>query len=278
MSFVTTIKEYIPPILLRLLKHLFNYQKTYNSYFDALIASSSLLGYEDPYLVKTIYEETKEYNLTLNEVFKTHIDQTIIHTLLPFSIIQPKDILHILDIGGACGIHYFPIKKILGEKYKFKWTIVETNALTNIAKDLENEELKFCNNINDAIESLEKIDLIIASGAIQYLDNPKKTLTNLTNLGAEYILLTRLSLTQSSEEIITVQKSLLSQNSFEKLPNGFSDRIIKYPHTTMKETDFESIIYTNYDVKLHFDDESGIQKINNKKCIGYGLLLQKKLK
>jgi hypothetical protein len=88
--------------------------------------------------------------------------------------------------------------------------------------------------------------------------------------------LTRLSLTLSDKEIIFVQKSLLSQNSFEILPYGFRDRIIMYPHTTMKESNFNSIIQTNYMIKLHFDDDSGSQKINNNKCIGYGLLLQKK--
>lgn len=148
--------------------------------------------------------------------------------------------------------------------------------MSKAEKVLENEELKFFNDINKAANNFLKIDLIISSGVIQYFEDPRKILTEMINLGADYILLTRLSLTLSAYDVISVQKSLLSQNGFEKLPDGSVDKIIKYPHTNIKEVDFKTIIETKYKIKLQFDDPSGVQHINNHHSVGYGLLLEKK--
>ena len=144
------------------------------------------------------------------------------------------------------------------------------------AKELENEELKFFNNLSKAANNLKNIDLIISSSSIQYFEDPRKILTEMINTGSHYILLTRLSFTLSDHDIISVQKSLLSQNGFEKLPDGYVDKVIKYPHTNMKELDFKNIIETKYKIKLQFDDQSGVQYINNYQSVGYGLLLERK--
>ncbi|HEX2921204.1 MAG TPA: methyltransferase, TIGR04325 family [Bacteroidales bacterium] len=275
MTLSSIIKAITPPFLFKQFRKLLTHRKRYKTYSEALIASSSSKGYEDPYLVRTIFEETKEYQNSLKEEKEIFIDQTIILTLLPFSLIKNKETINILDIGGACGIHFYPIKKIFNEVHNLKWTIVETEALTRISKPFESEDLKFFSNVDEAAKTLKDIDLIIASGVIQYCENPKDILTKITRLGAEFVLITRLSLTTSKEEIITVQRSLLSQNSFERLPNGTIDRVIKYPHTTISESDFNAIIQEEYKIKLRFEDQSGILK-NNSDELGYGLLLQKK--
>lgn len=275
MSVTQILKDCIPPVILRLLKNLISYHKLYNSYNDALSSSSSSLGYEDPYLINAILQETKEYIISINDEFTTIADETLIHTLIPLAFLNSNRTLNVIDIGGASGIHYFALKKVLGEKYKFNWHIVETNSLIKISRVLENSELKFFNKLHDAVKDLENIDLILASGAIQYFEDPKKILTEIVNTGAAYILLTRLSLSQD-KEIISVQRSLLSQNSFEKLPPGIKDKVIKYPHTNIREIDLNRIIQTNYKIKIKIEDKSGIQRINNHKCVGYGLLLENK--
>lgn len=270
-----TVLDFTPPVLLKLIKYIRRFQKTYKSYDEALKVCSNSFGYEDPVLINVLVEETKEYLLSLNKNYFILDDQTTIHTLIPFSFIPQTEILDVVDVGGGCGMHYFPIRKMLGDNVKFNWHVVETNALSKAAKVLENGEIKFFNNVNSAVKNLKKIDLIISAGAIQYFEDPRKILRDMVNLGADYILLTRLSLSLSDCDIISVQKSLLSQNGFEILPDGYIDKKVKYPHTNIKEFDFKQIIEAKYKVKLYLNDKSGVQYINNYPSVGYGLLLEK---
>lgn len=268
------IHDLMPPLITKAFKRLLSFQKTYNTFNEALSECSGSLGYEDPELIKAIVEETKEYLLSLNESHYVSADQTILHTFLPFPLVTENKKMNVLDVGGSSGMHYFPIKKILGHDYKLKWHVAETKSLSEAARIFENEELKFFDNIHDAARSLDNIDIIVSSGAIQYCPDPRIMLKEMVNSGARFILLSRLSLTLSDHDIISVQKSLLSQNSFEKLPNGYIDKIIKYPHTNIVERDFHNIIQDKYKIKVKFEDSSGIQKVNFHKCVGYGLLLE----
>jgi putative methyltransferase (TIGR04325 family) len=271
-----TIHELIPPLAAKAFKQLRSIGKTYKTFNEALLECSGSLGYEDPELVNMIVEETKEYLLSLNESHYVSADQTILHILLPFSLVTDKKKVNVLDIGGSCGMHYFPVKKIFGHGPELKWHVAETKSLSEAARIFENEELKFFDNIKDACRHLDNVDIIISSGAIQYCSNPRTVLEEMIDSNARFILLTRLSLTLADHDIISVQKSLLSQNSFEKLPSGYIDKIIKYPHTNLVEEDFKKIIGTKYDIRIKFEDNSGIQRINFHKSVGYGLLLERK--
>lgn len=111
MNIRKLIRDFIPPVFLKIVKLILRLQKTYKSYNEALRDCSNSLGYEDPELVNVIFEETKQYILSLDENYLIQADQTIIHTLIPLSLIPNKDTLNIVDIGGACGMHYFPVKK-----------------------------------------------------------------------------------------------------------------------------------------------------------------------
>lgn len=272
MTIRSTLKDIIPPILLKTGRKLMSSNREYASYQDALRACSSG-GYEDNYLSEAIYEETKEY---LREQSGQPIvaDNTLAHILMAFSFLNSKNSFNIIDLGGSCGIHYFPVSRLLGHKFRFRWHIAETPSLVQYAREFENEELKFFTSVREAAASFDKADLIVSSGAIQYMSNPREALQEMLATRADFILLTRLSLSTADHDIFTVQRSLLSQNSFEKMPEGFSDRIITHPHTNMKESDFLKIIGTGYKIKLHIQDNSGLQDFNNK-CKGYGVLLEK---
>ncbi len=271
-----SVKELIPPALLMLVKYIRRIQTTYRTYDEALADCPDSQGYEDPEFASLMVEETRQYITSLDNEGVILADQTTIHTLIPISLFHDRGTLNIVDVGGACGIHYFPVKKYLGKNFRLNWSIIESKSLSEAAKVFENEELKFFNNLHQATKEYDKIDIIISSGTIQYFKDPRQILTEIVNAGADFILLTRLSLSLSDRDIISVQKSLLSQNGFEILPDGYSDRIIKYPHTNIKESDFLNIIGSKYKIKMKIDDPSGIQRINNYKCTGYGLLLEKK--
>jgi putative methyltransferase (TIGR04325 family) len=268
-------REIIPPFILKTVKYLLRFQRTYISYSEALKNCSNPKGYQDDELVRVLVEETKEYLITLDKYPINLDDQTTVYTLIPFTFLSGHKTINVLDVGGGCGMHFYPLKKIFSNKFKFNWHVVETHALSQAAKVLENDELKFFDSISKAVKNLEGIDLIISSGAIQYFGDPRQVLREIVDVGAEYILLLRLSLSTSNRDIISVQRSLLSQNGYEILPLGYKNKIIDYPHTNMIENDFHQILHTNYITKICLDDKSGVQKINNYPTIGYGLLLEK---
>ncbi len=93
--------------------------------------------------------------------------------------------MNVVDFGGACGAHYFHLKKLINKK--FNWTVVETPAMVAMAKSLETDELKFTADLEQALKG--KVDLIHTSGALQCVDDPMKYLRQLTGSGASIFFL-----------------------------------------------------------------------------------------
>lgn len=69
---------------------------------------------------------------------------------------------------------------------------------------------------------------------------------------------------------------MLSENGSGRLPIGFTDKEIRYPHTNMCERDFMEIMGENYDLIQKFDEISGIRKVNEEPIVGYGVLFERR--
>lgn len=272
----SSVKKLVPPLFLDLIRQIKRHHKTYPTFDEALKHCHNPSGYEDPDFINYLVEQTKEFAIKNNgEPFFILDDQSTIYTFLSLPFFLNNDLINIIDVGGGCGMHYFQFKKVVGDKIKFNWSIVETPALCKASKTLENNELHFYENFGDALGRSPDIDLILSSGAIQYFRDPRDILSRIIKANAKYIILSRLSLSQDGSDIITVQRSQYSHNGLEKLPRGFKDNIVEYPHTNMSEKDFNTIISNGYKIKLMLPDLSGVQHINNYAVCGYAVLLEK---
>jgi putative methyltransferase (TIGR04325 family) len=270
------IKDLIPPLLINSIKKLRRYHRTYSSFDEALKHCKNPSGYQDPHFVRYLVEQTKQFISGINQETDYILeDQTTIHTFLALPFISCHESINIVDIGGGCGLHYFQFKKVVRDRIRFNWAVVETPALCQASKSIENDELHFYENLDDAMKNSGRTDLVISSGAIQYFSDPRSILAQIINLKAKYVMLTRLSLALIDFDIITVQRSRYSQNGLEKLPAGFEDIIIEYPHTNMCEKDFVNIITKGYKIVVFLKDQSGAQHINNYPIKGYGVLLER---
>ena len=186
-----------------------------------------------------------------------------------------KKSVHIVDFGGACGIHYFEIQRFFSSEFDIKWTVIETTEMTEAAKKhiIGYPNLEFKNNLQ---EVNEHIDMIYSSSALSYTNQPYHFLKKLLQVKANYILFNRMMFNEKDRDIITLQESTLASNGPGDLPLGYQNAKIKYPHTTLSLSKFNNLITEHYLKEWIFEEKSGAHQINSESIIGMGMLLKTK--
>jgi putative methyltransferase (TIGR04325 family) len=234
------------------------------------------LGYENDDLVDVVFQKSgifreqfsRQDALMLTEAFT----QSLVGLLFALSTQKTKEI-NVLDYGGACGVHYFAMRTVLGKEMRLNWHVVETPAMVRKARILETEELHFFSDITTARNAFETgVDCFHSSGAIQYAPDPGGILREILATQARYIMLNRLALSSGKQEIITVQESLLSANGPGPLPVGFQDRACRYPVTYYPKDKLEAFLREKYSFFLKFD-ESPAGVVEDQVIINVGYIL-----
>lgn len=113
--------------------------------------------------------------------------------------------LNVLDFGGALGSTFWQNRKILGETTKsLTWNVVEQNKFIDAAKTLRYDApLSFFRRIED-IPDLSKINVILCSSVLQYIENWKEIVDRFSF--CDYILIDRTpEFIEKSTPQITVQ-------------------------------------------------------------------------
>ena len=202
----------------------------FSSYNEALLQCHT--GYSNDYLADVVYEKTKCWRDQVYSQKPLIADYTISRQLLIVSILARKKLLRVVDFGGACGAHYFLANHFLKGSIELKWHVVETHSMIEKGKLLEDGNLRFFENINEAIEASHGVDLCFSSSALQYVPNPLEAIDEILKCAAEYIFITRLPLLEHNMgKIVTIQTSNYSGNGPGQLPDGMKDGIVRYPIT-----------------------------------------------
>jgi putative methyltransferase (TIGR04325 family) len=269
------LKEFVPPILNRWLKTALKLadNKEYKNYSQAIKTCTSD-AYLNVELCNMIADKTVIHARKLNE--KPYIlnptNVFLLAAINQYIINFSKKDLTILDFGGACGFHYFEIKRFMPKDIFLKWYVVETEQMVKsaIERGLSNAELNFVSSIDD-VKTV--IDFIHSSCALHYVPNPYELTNMLINRKASRIFFNRMMFNENDRDFVTVQKSFLSSNGPGKLPKGYIDRIQSYPHTTLSFQKFNSlIINSDYEIEWIFEELSGSYHIKNERIVGKGLL------
>ncbi len=267
--------DLIPPILPRVYQKLVaaKKEKEYENFKDAL-SDCRGTSYEDIELCNVVAEKTKKYKDSLLRE-KPLLPPTSILPLVSAIghclLVQNKQTLNILDIGGACGAHYFEVRHLIPQNIKINWIVLETPQMVLSAKNqgLPTEELHFI----DSLEMLDApIDFVHSSGTLQYVAEPYSLLEQVVNLGATYLFFNRMMLNKENREFITVQKSKLSWNGPGKLPEKYQDRTVFYPHTTLSFQKLNEKLSNKYILAWELDEKTGKYQIGNGKITGRALL------
>jgi putative methyltransferase (TIGR04325 family) len=275
------LKDLIPPLILKAKNKILSnehykdiFEEVYGSFEEA--QTKCVYGeYQNTELCDMIADKTIRYRDNLINQENT-LNPTNVFLLAAVNHIRTAQSLNsmtILDFGGACGAHFFEIRKFLPETFQLKWIVVETPqmVLSAQAKNLGTKELSF----SDTLNNLPPIDFIYSSCALHYTSKPYDFLNNLLKLEANFILFNRMMFTENDKDLITIQKSLLSENGPGTMPIQYTDKIISYPHTTLSYLKFNSIVLKTYKLNWVFNESSGSHKIGNEPIIGRGLFYSK---
>lgn len=250
------------------------FKKTYHSFGEALDNCKSHLGFEQDDLVRIIVKKTgaiqKKLFVEKDDTFSHHTITTLL-----CSVAFRDGALNVLDFGGGSGLHFYYFKSVFGDSIKVKWCVVETPMMCKYVTEMQSDELMFFDNIADASAAMDSVDLVFSSGALQCVSNPVESITELMALGAQYMILSRLNLIADHDTVITIQRSLLSENGQGKLPEGFTERWVEYPNTILNEDIFLETIAPQYAIRMKYPDHTGVYKVNTYQVKGYSALLKK---
>lgn len=216
--------------------------KTYQNYNQAL---KNCNGYEDQELVSIISQKTHKFVEELSNN-QNLLDQSFKNLAIILKVITDLDKkeINVIDFGGQLGATFFEIRKLISENIKLNWNVIETEKMTQIGKKYhQNQDLNFSNNLDDFKKT--DIDIIIASGSIQYTPNPIKFINKIIDIQPHYIYFCRLPLNCISDEnIITTQSSNLQDNGPTILDN-IKDKKITYPITIITKSNFETAVLSS---------------------------------
>lgn len=226
-----------------------NALKDTNGYFDNEIFCKTKISINEVIQGNKIYERDS----VLFDRIEFEYHQATLSGLLKVALSTQKNTINVLDFGGSLGTLYFAMKSFLNP-INLNWNIVEQEHYVKYGK--ENIKcINFYYNIEECLKN-QKIDVVILSGALQYLENPYNLLKAIVSQNIKYIILDRTSILENSERL-TIQKVPPS------IYNG------SYPAWFLNEKKIISIFNThNYDMLADFT-ELWKSNIANSKFKGY---------
>jgi putative methyltransferase (TIGR04325 family) len=248
----------------------------YESFSEALLYCTDQ-AYEEKELTEVISLKTSAF---ANDLKKSVIPVWDVASYSLLSVVlsiirKGSDEIKVLDFGGACGAHYFHIRALLPKEIRISWCVVETVGMVDFAKTHQNDELSFCSTLSNAISILGQPDLVHSSGTLQCVPDPYDCLNSLIETGAEHLFLSRLALNKHDRDVITIHTSHLSSNGIGPLPDGFTDKEIRYPFYFPSEEKFMNALLKKYTIIARTKDTSGMYPVDGEDITGYGLFCKR---
>jgi putative methyltransferase (TIGR04325 family) len=155
--------------------------------------------------------------------------------------------LNVLDFGGSLGSSYYQNKLFLDSLEDVNWCIVEQPDFIETGIEcFSSDKLHFFYTIEDCIKSF-KIDVVLLSSVLQYLEEPYSIMDKIKSLKVNYIIIDRTPFI-ADEDRITIQKVR---------PGIYK---ASYPCWFFNEKKFVTRLSTEYKLFLEFDalDEANI--------------------
>lgn len=273
------IEALLPAFIHPKYKDKHRYRKIYADYASAL-QHCNQSGYENAEIVEVVYQKTKNYILQDGPrkigMQELALLQGIIQEL---PLTSAKKSLKVIDFGGACGLHYFEVRRMLPADITLAWYVVETTEMAKKAQQIihfAEGELHFFDDIDQALKAAGSFDIVHTSGTLQAVPDPWYFLDKLLAIDAKILVLNRLGMLAGDKDIFTVHHAKLSWNGKGPLPTGFQDKRISYPFGFFSETRLLKTLAKRYEIVNQLDDSSGSYPVNALPILGYGLNCRRK--
>lgn len=202
-------------------------------------------GYEGQSLVEVVAAKTLTYRKSLcdptNPLALSEADSRILLALASCGAgVRP---VSVIDIGGACGSHFYRAVRFFGRNTPIQWHVVETPAMVRTAEIYGfSEEIHFYSSLDDASHDTSPADLVLCSGALQYLPDPERSLRQLLAHVGRFLCIARVPVATTQDLFFCTQTTRLSANGPGLLPSGFTDRNITYPMAIIPASTIESFL------------------------------------
>jgi putative methyltransferase (TIGR04325 family) len=259
------IKKFIPPIVADFVKgnSILKIQKLITNLLFKKV-DRNISTYDDATIAEIVIKKSILFRDALfdNKNMQHPYIRSIIATVLA-AIKNNSDIVNVLDFGGAGGIHYYIAKLVLGNAIQLNWHIVETKAMVNAGRKIEDEQLRYFDSIESAQIENYQYDLVFSSGTLQCCSNQYEILDKLISLQAPNLFITR---TPLSDKVITrsfIQYSKLSANGPGPLPFGYKDEIISYPIYFFNKQQFELNFKNKYVLRFKIEEERDLFNVES---------------
>jgi putative methyltransferase (TIGR04325 family) len=278
-NYKNILKDWVPPVITKSVVKILaldpSERKTYSSYQEAMQDTENPDGYELDNIVKLEFLRTKKIKEELEQPDYIKISDVDLKGRVSLSAFVNKKKITVIDLGGGCGRHYFFKRKLLAPDIELNWYVVETPAMCNYGKSLENGELRFRDNLADTIKEAGHIDMVYASGVLQCVDKPWEFLDFITSCKADFIFFHRLALS-NKKDVTVIHKYSLSWNGTYQLPEGVEDRIVAYPFSFIEKKRFFETLQKTYSILMEFSEQSGVFPVKGEELTGLGLLCKLK--
>lgn len=271
------IRQITPPAVKKLVRRFRNNGTElprFASYADAL-AWCSKGAYEHTRLIEAIHWSTKQVRDKLAASVLLDVDDKGAKNLMMLERGVRNGELHVIDFGGACGMHYFSARAYFGDRVRLRWHVVETPAMVKQCADLRSEELQFHETVEAACAVCPEADIMFTSGTTMYTPDPLEYTRRLVEGNARILYITRQGLLDDNRTVITAQERKISKG-VSPMPPGMEDSILSYPVTWASRTKFEEVIQERYTIELRIREGEMLFRLDGADHYSYGYLGRRK--
>lgn len=248
-----SLRDFMPPLISRAIRRRRCSSRVYASYEQASRACAE--RYEQSDLCDVVFRKTVAYRDSLCQRETVEVDASGMRIALGIGLAARGGRLHVIDFGGACGVHYFFVRTLFAQRLDVRWFVVETPEMAARGDALADGEPRFFDDLDRASREIGPVDLVLSSGVLQYVPDPCATLGRLLACRAPSVLLTRVGLTTGDRDLVGVQVTRFAQNGPGPLPAGARDGVARYPVTAVREDRFEAMLKERYRIRVQFNED-----------------------
>jgi putative methyltransferase (TIGR04325 family) len=201
------VRSLVPPAVLNVIRRIRGrgarpqFSGSYASFAEARAAASKQ-GYESNELVEVALQRAREVRDARGAGPEWLQDAWAAQNLAAIreglALRGRSTSLRVLDFGGGMGLHYFTLRHFLTMPGIASWTVCETATTAAVgASHFGDERLRFVSELPSAAD---RSDLAMASGSLQYVDDPARILVRLAEQ-SDLLLLNRLPLLGGGDRI-----------------------------------------------------------------------------
>lgn len=202
-------RKVLPEIIKRKITGLF--YGWYGNYDSWPSAQSKSSGYDSADIllkVKTAALEVRNGNAVYERDSVLFYEKQYSYPLLAaitLASVNNKGKVNVLDFGGSFGSTYYQNKPFFSNLNDVNWCIVEQEEFVREGKlSFEDDNLHFFNSIKECFDSY-KIDIVIFSSVLQYLEKPFSIIDEIISANPDYLFIDRTPFINGPDRL-TVQK------------------------------------------------------------------------